>query len=147
MLRAITASLVFSVWTTSTRGTRCGGFQKCVPTTRSRCLVTADLRRWNGRTVAGEDRAGSHVRFEIGKDLLLKNELLGCRLDDEGGIPYRGCELVMSRHEIETGRVVAQQIGDRSKPFCKCPPQLGGRFKYTDLMTGSGKLIRNAVAH
>ena len=37
VLRTV-SSLVQSFWITSTSGTRCGGFQKCVPTTRSRCL-------------------------------------------------------------------------------------------------------------
>ena len=38
MVARTTASLVFSFWMTSTSGTKCGGFQKCVPMTRSRCL-------------------------------------------------------------------------------------------------------------
>ena len=42
VLRTV-SSLVASFWITSTSGTRCGGFQKCVPTTRSRCLSLAPI--------------------------------------------------------------------------------------------------------
>jgi hypothetical protein len=44
MVLATVASLVFSFCVTSTSGTRCGGFQKCVPTTRSRCLSFSPIR-------------------------------------------------------------------------------------------------------
>jgi hypothetical protein len=43
MVFCTVSALVFSFWITSTSGTRCGGFQKCVPITRSRCFSLAPI--------------------------------------------------------------------------------------------------------
>ena len=57
MVRSTTAGSTCSVRTTSTSGIRYGGFQKCVPTTRSLCArLLGDLRDAHDRRVGAEDR-------------------------------------------------------------------------------------------
>ena len=68
MVLATVSSLVFSFCVTSTSGTRCGGFQKCVPTTRSRCLSFSPIRVEGmaelllARIVVGAVRASSSAK-------------------------------------------------------------------------------------
>ena len=105
MVRVTTSGVVHSFWITSTSGTRCGGFQKCVPTTRSRCLrkraisVVGMAELLLARIVSVATSVD-----ELDEDLLLEVELFRRRLEHELHALHGGRHVVVRRDAVEHGR-------------------------------------------
>ena len=114
------SSLVFSFCVTSTSGTRCGGFQKCVPTTRSRCLSFSPIRVEGmaelllARIVVGAVRA-----FELGEELLLERQLFRRGLEHEGNVLHRRRHLLVRGNAAEQGGVAAEQRAGALQPLAQ----------------------------
>ena len=79
-----------AVRTTSTSGMRYGGFQKCVPTTRSLCTARSrDLRDAHHRRVGAQDRLRRAEPVELLEQAALELEVLEDALDHVGRALHR----------------------------------------------------------
>jgi hypothetical protein len=111
---------------TSTSGTRCGGFQKCVPS---------------------EYRGRRHQLFDVGEDFLFKRQLFRRRFENPANAVHRAIKRVVRSNSPQQPRIVFEQRGDRLQPPRQRFAHLGKRFKHVDVMTRRGEQIGNAVAH
>src|ERR1700709_572688 len=92
---------VLSPGITSIIGIMCGGFDQCMPTTRSGfCRFAAifvigmpDVFRARSGCGGGGGRVGGAGLLELGEQLLLELELLGRRLDHQLAAGERGREI------------------------------------------------------
>ena len=146
MVRRTVSALVFSFWITSTSGTRCGGFQKCVPTTRSRCLSFSPIRsrEWPSCCWRGSCRARSALSSSA-KSCCLSGSFSGAASNTKACVLHRRRHLVMRRNAAEqrgsppssVARAL-QPLGQRFAPFgrrivdarpCGRPPPAGRRCR------------------
>ena len=148
MVRATTSSAVASFWMTSTSRTRCGGFQKCAPTTRPRCL------RWRPISVVGSAElllarivSGDTIASSSAKIFCFRSRFSSTASMTNSAPCTAGGKIVMGRDAVCAGRIVAQQIGDLSQPRRQRRAQFGGQLEHADIVAGGGKTIGNAVAH
>ncbi len=147
MVARTVASDVHSVWITSTSGTRCGGFQKCVPTTRSRCLrflpisVEGMADELLARMVSGATSASSSAKI-----CCLSGKFLRRGLEHElhavGGIIHRPVNLDPLQR-----RRLADQIDNRLQPLRQRGAHLGRRLEQAHLVPAGREQIGDAVAH
>jgi hypothetical protein len=87
------------------------------------------------------------VSFSSGEQLLLELELLRRSLEHRMRRLDRRREPVMYLDAVEHAGVVAEQVEDRAQPAQQALARLGDGLVDTDIVSGSGEEIGDAVAH
>ena len=99
------------------------------------------------RGVAGEDRIGAHVALDVGKQLLLKRQILRHRLDDVIGVAHRLGEIGARLHPRDRALVVAEVAQVGGNPRFRRIEILRDRIGDRDVVAGKRKHLRDAMAH